>query len=61
MANYLLQWDKTGEKYFETGTKNAVIYPALGSIEEFSASKSYSAGDYVTYEGTVYRAKAELF
>lgn len=57
MANYLLQWDKTGEKYFETGTKNAVIYPALGSVEAFSTTKSYAKGDYVTYDGKVYRAK----
>lgn len=60
MANYLLQWDKTGEKYFETGTKNAVIYPALGSIEPFSATSDYAAGTYVTYNGQVYRAKAAI-
>lgn len=60
MANYLLQWDKTGEKYFETGTKNAVIYPALGSVEAFSATSDYAAGAYVTYDGQVYRAKTAV-
>lgn len=56
-TNYLLQWDKTGEKYFETGTKNAVIYPALGSVDVFSSTKAYAKGDYVTYDGKTYRAK----
>lgn len=60
MANYLLQWDKTGEKYFETGTKNAVIYPALGSVEAFSATSDYAAGDYVIYNSQVYRAKTAV-
>lgn len=59
-TNYLLQWDKTGEKYFETGTKNAVVYPALGSIEPFSTTESYAKGDFVTYDGKTYKAKAAV-
>lgn len=26
-----LEWDKTGERYYETGTKNGVLYPSKGA------------------------------
>lgn len=54
MSNYLLQWDKTGERYFETGTKNGVIYPALGTVAAFSTSATYAVGDYVKYDDKTY-------
>ena len=59
-TNYLLQWDKTGEKYFETGTKNGVLFPSLGVVPAFDATANYAAGAYVTYSGKTYKAKSAI-
>lgn len=59
-TNYLLQWDKTGEKYFETGTKQGVLFPSLGVVPAFDSTAAYAAGAYVTYSGKTYRAKSAV-
>lgn len=59
-TNYLLQWDKTGEKYFETGTKNGVLFPSLGVVPAFDAAANYAAGAYVTYDSKTYKAKSAI-
>ena len=59
-TNYLLQWDKTGEKFFETGTKQGVLFPSLGVVPAFSATSTYAVGDYVTYDGKTYRCKTAI-
>ena len=59
-TNYLLQWDKTGEKYFETGTKQGVLFPSLGVVPAFDATAAYAAGAYVTYDGKTYKAKSAI-
>ena len=59
-TNYLLQWDKTGEKFFETGTKQGVLFPSLGVVPAFSSSSTYAVGDYVTYDGKTYRCKTAI-
>ena len=59
-TNYLLQWDKTGEKYFETGTKQGVLFPSLGVVPAFDATANYAAGAYVTYDSKTYKAKSAV-
>lgn len=59
-TNYLLQWDKTGEKFFETGTKQGVLFPSLGVVPAFDSTAAYAAGAYVTYDGKTYKAKSAV-
>ena len=56
----VITWDAVGEHMYETGVKNAVLYPALGTVEAFSATKSYATGDLVSKDGKNYKAKAAV-
>lgn len=53
----VITWDNVGEHFYETGVKHGVLYPAVGTVPMFSASKTYSAGDMVSYDGKKYVAK----
>lgn len=53
-------WDKTGEKIYETGTKNGVLYTSLGTVPTFSAESAYTAGDIVVKDGQNYKAKTDI-
>lgn len=58
--DYTLKWDGTGDKLYETGTKNGVVYPALGTVSAFAKTKTYSKGTYVLYDGKKYKANADV-
>lgn len=53
-------WDKTGEKLYETGTKNGVLYTSLGTVPTFSATSAYTTGDIVVKDGQNYKAKTDI-
>lgn len=56
----IITWDQSGDKVFETGTKNGVLYASLGTVPAFSTSSAYAAGDMVKYSGKNYVAKTAI-
>lgn len=52
-----ITWDQSGDKVFETGTKNGVLFASLGTVTPFSSTSAYAAGDMVKYDGKNYIAK----
>jgi hypothetical protein len=55
-----ITWDQSGDKVFETGTKQGVLYTSLGVVAPFSTTATYSAGDLVAYQGKNYKAKTSI-
>lgn len=55
-----INWDQTGDKVFETGTKKGVLYTSLGVVAPFSATSAYAKGDIVAKDGKNYKAKAAI-
>lgn len=56
----VITWDAIGEHFYETGIKNGVLYPSLGTVLAFSPTTSYAIGDVVVYENKKYKAKSEV-
>lgn len=54
-----LVWDQEGKHFYETGTKNGVLYP-LASVPAYDSSKTYEVGDKVTHDGDVYICKTKV-
>lgn len=52
----VITWDKVGEHLYETGVKHGVLYPALGTVQAFSATATYAKGDMITNDGKKYVA-----
>lgn len=46
---FAIEWDKTGERYYETGVDRGVVYPAADTIPDASTGTVY--GDGVAWNG----------
>lgn len=54
-----LVWDQEGMHFYETGTKNGVLYPQM-SVAEYDKTKTYEVGDRALHDGDVYRCKTKI-
>ena len=54
----VLVWDQTGDRFYETGVKNGVLYPYDSATpEEFDTTKAYAVGDKVAHTSKKYICK----
>lgn len=49
--NFLLNWDKTGERFYETGVKKGVLYPYTKFVDAETSAVSYEYKPGVAWNG----------